>query len=97
MPKYTLTTKNAAYLTIEINGKNYDIPLAKTLKVKEVKKLMRIEKLGDAEQFELMADFLGQFLGDKLVDDMTVADVQEIYLLWNRANSEADGLTLGES
>ena len=34
MPNYKLTKKAAAYLTIEIDGKSYDIPLVNTMKVK---------------------------------------------------------------
>ena len=97
MPKYSLNKTNAAYLTIEIDGKNYNIPLAKALKVKEVRKLMKIDKLGDSEQFDFMADFLARYMGEKIVDEMTVADLQQIMNLWTKANNEADGLDLGES
>ena len=35
MPKYSLTKKDKKYLTLEIEGKTYNLPLAKTLKFKE--------------------------------------------------------------
>lgn len=99
MPKYSLTKKDKSYLTIEIEGKNYNIPLAGTMKIKEVRALLKITKLSEEEQFEAMSDFLSRYMGEDVVDDMIVDDVQEIFALWSRANgfdSEGD-LPLGES
>ena len=101
MPKYFLTQKDRNYLTLEINGKNYNLPLANTMKVKEIRKLMKITKLPEEEQFDCMVEFLSKYMGAELIDDMTVADVQEIFELWNKANtgkgSDEDDVGLGES
>ena len=96
MPKYQLTKKDAAYLTIEIDGKAYNIPLAKTLKVKEVKKLFKYADMDEGSQVEFLTDFLGAYMTQEVVDDMTVADLFEIFTLWSKANEEAGGMSLGE-
>ena len=97
MPKYSLTQKNKSYLTLEIEGKTYNIPLANAMKVKEVRKLMKITKLDDNEQLDLMFDFLSEHMGAEVVDEMLTEDVKEIFELWGKANAQAEGLTLGES
>lgn len=96
MPKYSLTTKDSAYLTIEIGGKDYNIPLAKKLKVKEIRKLKDALKLPEDEQLDFIIDFLGNYLGAELVDDLTMEDLTEVFQYWIQANNEADGLKLGE-
>lgn len=96
MPKYSLTKKDEAYLTLEIEGKSYNIPLANTLKVKEVKRLLKYADMDQTNQVDFLTEFLGQYMGPEIVDDMTVADLFEIFKLWTKANKEAGGLDLGE-
>lgn len=97
MPKYSLAKKDEAYLTIEINGKTYNIPLANTLKVKKLRKIMKIGKQSEEEQTDFLFDFFGEYLGDEVVDDLTLPDLRELFELWGKANKEAGGLSLGES
>lgn len=97
MPKHSLTKKNEAYLTIEIDGKEYNIPLAKTLKVKEVRQLIKISKLEEMDQYDFMIEFLARYMGEDIVDEMTTGDVIEIFNLWKKANTDAEDLELGES
>lgn len=97
MPKHSLTKKDEAYLTIEIDGKEYNIPLAKTLKVKEVRQLIKISKLEEMDQYDFMIEFLARYMGEKIVDEMTTGDVIEIFNLWKKANTDAEDLELGES
>lgn len=97
MPKHSLTKKNEAYLTIEIDGKEYNIPLAKTLKVKEVRQLIKISKLEEMDQYDFMIEFLARYMGEEIVDEMTTGDVIEIFNLWKKANTDAEDLELGES
>lgn len=95
MPK--LNKQNKAYLTVEIDGKTYRIPLARSLKVKEVRKLMRADKLSEADQFDLMYDFMASYLGAEVVDDMTEGDLEQLFTLWTKANNEVGEVSLGES
>lgn len=97
MPKHSLTKKDEAYLTIEIDGKEYNIPLAKTLKVKEVRQLIKISKLEEMDQYDFMIEFLARYMGEDIVDEMTTGDVIEIFNLWKKANTDAEDLELGES
>ena len=94
---HTLTPKDAKYLTLEINGKEYNIPLSKTLKVRDIKKVSKIKKLDEDEQFDAMVDFLSGYLTEEIVDDLTAEDVMEIFELWNKANEITSGPNLGES
>lgn len=95
MPKYSLTKKDKAFLTLEIEGKTYNLPLANTLKFKEVRKLMKITKLPEDEMIDLMGDFLEKYMGD-IVNEMTLADVREIFTLWSNVNNGEETET-GES
>lgn len=97
MPKYSLTKKDKSYLTIEIEGKVYNIPLANALKLKEVRKLIKLGKKSEEEQLDFLLEFFGKYLGDEVIDEMTIPDVQELFTLWGKANEEAGGPSLGES
>lgn len=101
MPNYSFTEKDKRYLTLEINGKTYDLPLAGSMKVKELRKLIHIGKLPEEEQFDLQIDFLARYMGNEIVDDMTQDDITDIYQLWIKASNntlkEDSGHTLGES
>lgn len=100
MPKYSYTEKDKRYLTLEIDGKTYDLPLAGSMKVKELRKLIHIGKLPEEEQFDLQIDFLQKFMGEAIVDEMTQDDITSIYQLWIKASNgdfKEDGRTLGES
>lgn len=97
MPKYSLTQKDKAYLTIEIKGKNYDIPLANTLKVKEVRALIKLDKKPYEEAIDYIIDFFSKYLGDEVVEELDLGDLYEIFNIWGKANAQAGGLALGES
>ena len=97
MPNYQLTQKDAKYLTLEINGTNYNIPFASTLKNKDIRKIMDIMQGQQNEQYGQICDFLAQYMTAELVDDLTMADTLEIFNVWVKANSTADGISLGES
>lgn len=97
MPKYSLSKKNKSYLTVEIEGKTYNIPLATTLKLKEVRKFMKLGKKSEEEQFDFLIDFFTAYLGEEVVEEMTLSDINELFSLWTKANEEAGGPALGES
>ena len=100
MPKYSYTEKDKRYLALEIDGMTYDLPLAGSMKVKELRKLIHIGKLPEDEQFDLQIDFLAKYMGEAIVEDMTQDDITAIYQLWIKASNgdlKEDGRTLGES
>lgn len=94
MPKYSLTKKDKAYLNLEIEGKTYRLPLANTLKFKEVRKLMKITKLPEDEMLDEMGNFLEKYMGD-IVNELLLEDVQEIFALWTKASG--GDIATGES
>ena len=97
MPKYSLTKRDKSYLTVEIEGKDYNIPLANALKLKEVRKLLKLGKKSEEDQLDFLIDFFGNYLGEGVIDEMTLPDIQELFTLWGKANEEAGGPALGES
>lgn len=97
MPKYSLSKKDKSYLTLEIEGKNYNIPLANTLKVKELRKLLKLQSKTQEDQLDFLIEFFGKYMGEDVIDDMTIPDLHELFEIWGKANEEAGGLPLGES
>lgn len=95
MPK--LKKQDRAFLSVEIDGKTYQIPLARSLKVKEVRKLMKADKLSESDQFDLMYDFMASYVGSEVIDEMTEGDLEQLFTLWTKANSEVGEVSLGES
>jgi hypothetical protein len=97
MPK-ELKKTDKQYLNVTIEGKEYKMPLSRSLKVKEIRKLKSITKMDDSmEQFDLMAEFFGAYIGADVVDDLTTAELTELIDLWKQANEEVGEIELGES
>ena len=103
-PKNVLTKKSKTYLTVEIEGKTYDIPTMKSLKVKEVRKFMKMRKLSEEDQFEFMIEFFSRFISEEVIDEMLDDDLNELMTLWKQASEgtadDSDalpGMTSGES
>lgn len=101
MPKYSYIEKDRRYLTLEINGKSYDLPLAGSMKLKELRKLAHIQKLDEGDQFDLMYKFLADYMGTEVVDELSQDGAKEIFAMWTSASNgtfkEDNGRTLGES
>jgi len=102
MPKYSLTGIDKKYLTLEMdNGKAYSLPLAGTMKIKELRKLIHIGDLNEVEQFDLQVDFLAKYMGEAVVGDMSQDEVNAVYQAWLKASNgtlkEDGGPGLGES
>lgn len=99
MPKYSLKKKDAAFLTLEIDGAEYYIPLVTSMKIKEARKLLKIMKMDEAQIDEMvdeLTEFLGKYMGKEFVEDMTFVDMIEVFNLWKKANEQVGGLSLGE-
>ena len=99
MPKYSLKKKDAAFLTLEIDGAEYNIPLVTSMKIKEARKLLKIMKMDEAQIDEMvdeLTEFLGKYMGREFVEDMTFVDMIEVFNLWKKANEQVGGLSLGE-
>ena len=102
MPKYSLTGVDKRCLTLELeDGQKFSLPLAGSMKIKELRKLIHIEKLSEIEQFDFQVDFLSKYMGEAVVDDLTQDKVKKIYQIWIKASNseqiEDGGPDLGES
>lgn len=96
MPKYSLPQRDKAFLTLEIKGNTYNIPLGKNLKFGEVRKLMSLEKMDQNAQLDFYHKFLATYMGADLVDELEFVEIMDIFNLWKKANDEAGGMDLGE-
>lgn len=102
MPKYSITGIDKKYLVLEMtDGKIFQLPLAGSMKVKELRKLVHIGKLTEEEQFELQIDFFGKYMGEDYVGEMTQDELNETFKIWVQASNgtlkEDSDRTLGES
>ncbi len=93
---YQLTPKDAKYLTLEIEGKQYNIPLANSLKIKKIRAVMKITKLPDEDQIEPMVEFFAEYIPQEILDEMLMDDLLEIIHMWKQACEAVSGLTVGE-
>ena len=102
MPNYSFAEKDKRYLSLTMtDGKTYDIPLAGSMKVKDLRKLIHMGKLPEEEQFDLQIDLLAKYMGNEVVDELTQDEIKGIYQLWISASNgrlkEDEDITLGES
>ena len=88
MPELTLNRKEIEVLTVNIEGKSYNIPLGTSLKRKEIAKLNK-----ESEVLKFFEDHLGK----ELMDDLSIGELKQIVEAWTKATQEASGVNLGES
>lgn len=87
MPELTLNRKEIEVLTVNIEGKSYNIPLGTSLKRSEIAQL----KTEDA----VMA-FFEKHLGKEVMDDLSIGELKQIATAWSDATQKSSGVTLGE-
>lgn len=102
MPKYSLTGVDKRCLTLELeDGQKFSLPLAGSMKIKELKKLVHMDELSEVQQFDFQVEFLAKYMGEAVVDDLTQDEVKKIYQMWIKASNneqlEDGGPDLGES
>lgn len=81
-------------LEVTIGDGIYNIPLGNILPVKEYKALRKAQK---AEDEDAISEFLARYLGEEVVDTLTMEQLTAIYDAWGKATLEACGQTTGES
>lgn len=92
-----LNNKKTGFLTVPIDGTEYQIPLASNLKVKWIKKLSKALKGGELDMLDFMIEFFEQYIPEEVVDELEQDDLVELFTLWKKANEEGERITLGES
>lgn len=81
-----LDRKEVECLKVVIEGKNYEIPLATSLKRSELTKLKTEEGV---------MKFFEEYLGKELFDDLSIGEIKQIVTAWSKATEEASGVSLG--
>lgn len=79
--------------TVEIEGNKYKIPNAKKLKRGDLKLLNSIE----SGNTDVLFDFLGKYIGQDVADELTIAELEAIYMAWSQFIKDSQGASLGES
>lgn len=75
-------------LAVEIGGKTYNVPLARSMKRKDLLKLKTEE--------DIFAMF-SRYIPEDVLNDMTMDEYQQLGEAWGAANNNADSASLGES
>lgn len=75
-------------VTFDIRGKSYNVPLARTMKYKELKALKT-----DDDVFAMFA----KHIPAEVMDDLTMGELTQMSEAWADANQELEKTSLGES
>lgn len=88
MAKINLNDKPIEVLEIEIGDKTYKIPLGSSLPLKKVKSI---------KDEDSVMEFLREYMPEKVVDNLTIAQLTQIFNVWSEETKKASGISLGES
>jgi len=75
-------------LAVEISGKTYNVPLARSMKRKELLALKTEEDI---------YDMFAKHIPAEVLDDMTMDEYQQLGEAWAAANNSLENASLGES
>ena len=95
---YALTKPDDAYLTVQIGSELYKIPLTKSLKHSEVRKMARYYQEGNnMAVYDYFCDLFERYIPKEILDELTEGEVEQLIELWKKGNEVATGMSLGES
>lgn len=98
MPVYALKKQNDTFLTVQIGTDLYKVPLTKSLKHKDVRKLFEIMSSGDEiKLYNYMCDLFERYIPKSILDELTEGEITDLFELWKKATEEVERMTLGES
>ncbi|MBQ9252631.1 MAG: hypothetical protein IJ188_08345 [Clostridia bacterium] len=85
-------------VTVEIGEKKYAIPLAGSMKRKELANLRNAAKEGDEMTVDdAVYEIFCKYIPTETLDDMTMDEYKQLVDTWTNANEATEGTTLGES
>lgn len=85
-------------LSVEIGEETYSIPLAGSMKRKELSAMKKAAMAGnDLEAEEAIYQIIAKFIPEDVLDDLTMDEYGKIVQAWSDANQEASRANLGES
>ena len=98
MPKNINLNQNKEVLIVKIEDKEYKLPLVSSLPYKEVKALIKISKKADEfDQLDAFVDFFKKYIPEDVLENLSVAALNQLASAWSGANDQEDGQPLGES
>lgn len=86
MPKELNLNTDKEVLVVKIFDKEYSIPLASSLKVKEVKSIMALTKLEDDEKLNGFIDFFKNYIPEDVIDELPMKSLTELMNAWSSSS-----------
>ena len=83
MPKELNLNTDKEVLVAKIFDKEYSIPLASSLKVKEVKSIMALTKLEDDEKLDGFIEFLKNYIPEEVIEELPMKSLTELMNAWS--------------
>ena len=88
MAKVNIGSAQINMLEVVWQGKTYKVPLAGSIKRKDILKL---------NSEEAVHNMFTQYIPEDVLDDMTLDEYRQLIDAWNAANTNKDDASLGES
>jgi hypothetical protein len=88
MAKVNIGSAQINMLEVVWQGKTYKVPLAGSMKRKDILKL---------NSEEAVHNMFTQYIPEDVLDDMTLDEYRQLIDAWNAANTNKDDASLGES
>lgn len=88
MAKVNVGSAQINMLEVVWQGKTYKVPLAGSMKRKDILKL---------NSEEAVHNMFTQYIPEDVLDDMTLDEYRQLIDAWNAANTNKDDASLGES
>lgn len=87
MPKELNLNTDKEVLVVKIFGKEYQIPLASSLKVKEVKAIMALTKLEDDEKLNGFIDFFKNYIPEDVIEELPMSSLTQLMNAWSGSSN----------
>ena len=87
MPKELNLNTDKEVLVVKIFDKEYSIPLASSLKVKEVKAIMALTKLEDDEKLNGFIDFFKSYIPEDVIEELPMSSLTQLMNAWSGSSN----------
>lgn len=87
MPKELNLNTDKEVLVVKIFDKEYSIPLASSLKVKEVKAIMALTKLEDDEKLNGFIDFFKNYIPEDVIEELPMSSLTQLMNAWSGSSN----------
>lgn len=87
MPKELILNTDKEVLVVKIFDKEYQIPLASSLKVKEVKAIMALTKLEDDEKLNGFIDFFKNYIPEDVIEELPMSSLTQLMNAWSGSSN----------